>query len=139
MFNEGQIIEALCPRSGCWLKAYYQKPYAEKHLVEWYDAEQRKSFYGIPTLVDEVRALPIETPTEKQYECVACETTLTKQGIWECHSPCGSWSTYRCNACNHKVIEVLPPVREIDLTEPMHLIQSVEVTDEMIENDEIPY
>lgn len=33
----------------------------------------------------------------------------------------------------------VPQPREIDLTEPMVCIQSVVVTDEMIENDDIPF
>ena len=65
-----------------------------------------------------------------KWHCNTCGQ-LTKAEVTEVHT--GNLSKTRCNRC-----DVVVP-RVVDLTHPMPCIVSVRVTDDMIENDEIPY
>ena len=80
------------------------------------------------------------------FTCWNCEQDLLK---WTevTEESYGEESAYYCNQCGRRVDKNFQPVlpehcpepREIDLTEPMVCIQSVIVTEKMIENDEIPF
>ena len=78
------------------------------------------------------------------FTCWKCGTLKSSEITEELY---GDQSDYYCNQCGEIVNknyqpaprEFCPEPREIDLTEPMPCIVSVIVTEEMIENDEIPF
>lgn len=80
------------------------------------------------------------------FTCWKCEQYLLKR-TEVTEEFYGDQSDFYCNQCGEIVSknyqpsqpEHCPEPREIDLTKPMVCIQSVVVTEDMIESDEIPF
>ena len=80
------------------------------------------------------------------FTCFTCEQDLLKS-TEVTEEFYGDQSDYYCNHCGRRVEKVdtpeyrqhCPEPREIDLMKPMVCIVSVIVTDEMIENGDIPF
>lgn len=55
MFEQGQVVEAVDPRTNCWLKAIYKEYLGHgKHWIEWYDISLN---FRTRQKVNEVRSL----------------------------------------------------------------------------------
>ena len=59
MFEKSEEIEALCPKTRCWLTAIFHKQISSDQFeIEWYATNHKQMFSNPTIIVSEIRKKP---------------------------------------------------------------------------------